>query len=305
MAAYVRKSLLQSTWRRLLQQKHRLVYTASQEFNENEITEKLQQFPGGSIDLKKGNDGIAFLTVNNPSKMNAFSGAMMVQLKDQVEELEGWSEGKGLILHGAANTFCSGSDLNSVKAISNPQDGMEMCMFMQNVLTRLMRLPLISVAVVQGKALGGGAELTTACDFRLLALGSEIRFVHKHMGVVPGWGGAARLVQIVGSRTTLKLLSTAQKVDPEIGLKLGLADAILTSFGEERILNEARSWLSQYTKGPPEIIKAIKKVVVSGKELPFESALQTEKDIFGTVWGGPVNLKVLAQGSKHKKIRID
>lgn len=60
-------------------------------------------------------------------------------------------------------------------------------MFMQNTLTRFMRLPLISVALVQGWAMGGGAELTTACDFRLMTEESVIRFVHKEMGIVPSW----------------------------------------------------------------------------------------------------------------------
>ncbi|KAG7273241.1 hypothetical protein CRUP_001337 [Coryphaenoides rupestris] len=78
------------------------------------------------------------------------------------------------------------------------QDGMKMCMFMQDALTRLLRLPLVSVALVEGRALGGGAELTTACDFRLVTRDSRIQFVHKHMGLVPGWGGAARLVPIRG-----------------------------------------------------------------------------------------------------------
>lgn len=91
---------------------------------------------------------------------------MMVELEDRVSQLESWTDGKGVIVVGAAGTFCSGSDLNAVRAISNPQveqhsasliytvlslersltnapvalqDGMKMCMFMQNTLTRLLR----------------------------------------------------------------------------------------------------------------------------------------------------------------------
>ncbi|XP_031677870.1 uncharacterized protein LOC109885705 isoform X1 [Oncorhynchus kisutch] len=111
--------------------------------------------------------------------------------------------------------------------ISNPQDGMKMCTFMQNALTRLLRLPLLSVALVEGNALGGGAELTTASDFRLISPGSVIQFVHKHMGLVPGWGGAARLVRIVGGQNALKMLGGALKIDPEMGLQIGLADGVL------------------------------------------------------------------------------
>ncbi|KAM9851572.1 ethylmalonyl-CoA decarboxylase [Aulostomus maculatus] len=236
--------------------------------------------------------------------MNAFSGSMMVELEEQVSQLESWTDGRGLIVQGAAGTFCSGSDLNAVRAISNPQDGMKMCMFMQNALTRLLRLPLISVALVEGRALGGGAELTTACDFRLMAPGSVIQFVHRHMGLVPGWGGAARLVHIVGSQNSLKLLGGALKVDPDFGLQISLADGVLggaeVEEGAATPLQQAENWLSHYTKGPAPVIQAVKKVVLSGRELPLTEALRIEKGVFGTVWGAPANLTALASKSKHK-----
>ncbi|MCI4374023.1 hypothetical protein PGIGA_G00001280 [Pangasianodon gigas] len=266
---------------------------------EEEIRKKLQLFPGGSIDLQKQESGIAVMTVNNPARMNAFSGSMMTELEERVCELETWTEGKGLIVQGAAGTFCSGSDLNAVRAISNPQDGMKMCMFMQKTLTRLLRLPLISVALVEGKALGGGAELTTACDFRLMTSDAMIQFVHKHMGLVPGWGGAARLVRIVGSQNALKLLAGSRKVDPDFGKQIGLVDDVLT-VGEGNTLVDTERWLSQFTKGSAPVIRAVKKVVLSGRELSLDEALTTERHVFGTVWGGPANLEALARKTKHK-----
>lgn len=144
--------------------------------------------------------------------------------------------------------------------------------------------------------------LTSACLFfidRLMTPGSEIRFVHKHMGLVPGWGGAARLVRIVGSGAALRLLSGAAGVDPQRALCLGLSEETLSSSDGTRALEEARVWLSQYTEGPVSVIRAVKKVVTAGRELPLEAALRTEKDIFGTVWGGPANLQALVRRPKH------
>ncbi|XP_070622178.1 ethylmalonyl-CoA decarboxylase-like [Erythrolamprus reginae] len=162
------------------------------------------------------------------------------------------------------------------------------------------RLPLITAALVQGKALGGGAELTTACDFRLMTPESEIRFVHKQMGLVPGWGGAARLTQMLGSSPALKLLSGAVKLDPQNALHIGLVDSILSSSDEHESLRETHTWLKLYTTGPAEVIQAVKKVVSAGRELQLEAALRREKEIFGRVWGGPANLQALAQRTKHK-----
>ncbi|KAM6280100.1 ethylmalonyl-CoA decarboxylase isoform 1-T2 [Porphyrio hochstetteri] len=300
MATSLRKNLLRTTKERILQQRRASLYTGAHGYEEEMIKNNLQQFAGGSINLSKEDNGIGILTLNNPKLMNAFTGTMMLELQERVTELENWKDGKGLIVYGAGNTFCSGSDLNAVQAISNSQDGMNMCMFMQKTLTRLMRLPLISVALVQGKAVGGGAELTTACDFRLMTPGSEIRFVHKHMGLVPGWGGGARLVRIVGSGAALQLLSGAARVDPERALHLGLSEQTLSSSDETGALEEAQAWLGQYTEGPASVIRAMKKVVTAGRELPLEAALRMEKDIFGTVWGGPANLQALITRPKHK-----
>lgn len=137
-----------------------------------------------------------------------------------------------------------------------------------------------------------------------MASGSVIQFVHKHMGLVPGWGGAARLVHIVGSQNSLKLLGGALKVDPDFSLLIGLSDGVLevpeAEEGAVTHLQQAENWLSHYTKGPAPVIQALKKVVLSGRELPLSEALRTEKDVFGTVWGGPANMKALASKSKHK-----
>jgi len=233
--------------------------------------------------------------------MNAFSGVMMLQLLEKVIELENWTEGKGLIVRGAKNTFSSGSDLNAVKSLGTPEDGMALCMFMQNTLTRFMRLPLISVALIQGRALGGGAEFTTACDFRLMTADSEIRFVHKEMGIIPSWGGTTRLVDIIGSRQALKVLSGALKLDSKKALNIGMVEEVLQSSDETACLGEAQEWLKQFIRGPPEVIRALKRSVSSGKELCLEEALQTEKDLVGTVWGGPANKEAIARKGKFNK----
>ena len=138
---------------------------------------------------------------------------------------------------------------------------------------------------------------------RLVTPDSVIQFVHKHMGLVPGWGGAARLVRLVGDRHALRLLGGALRVDPELGLRLGLADGLLEEApggGDDGALRQAEAWLSLHTQGPAEVIRAAKRVVVSGRELPLTEALRAEKEVFGTVWGGPANLRALDGKTKHK-----
>lgn len=90
-----------------------------------------------------------------------------------------------------------------------------------------------------------------------MASDSVIQFVHKHMGLVPGWGGAARLVRTVGSQNALKLLGGARKVDAELGLQIGLADAVLevprAEEGAGTQLQQAEDWLSRFTHQTVEL----------------------------------------------------
>ncbi|PNI87327.1 ECHDC1 isoform 10, partial [Pan troglodytes] len=122
MAKSLLKTASLSGRTKLLHQTGLSLYSTSHGFYEEEVKKTLQQFPGGSIDLQKEDNGIGILTLNNPSKMNAFSGVMMLQLLEKVIELENWTEGKGLIVRGAKNTFSSGSDLNAVKSLGTPEE---------------------------------------------------------------------------------------------------------------------------------------------------------------------------------------
>lgn len=119
-------------------------------------------------------------------------GRMMVDFRDCVEELERWEEGKALILHGKDGNFCSGGDLDFARASGFPEAARGMSTWMQDALTRLHRLPMVSVCLVQGFALGGGAEIAVSCDYILAAENAKLGFVHGKMGIITAWGGATR-----------------------------------------------------------------------------------------------------------------
>jgi ethylmalonyl-CoA/methylmalonyl-CoA decarboxylase len=134
-------------------------------FEEDGVRAKLKPLTGQGGDVLLSYNGIenvqdtAVITIANATRKNALTGHMMVQLAEIIDELETWRSGKGIILHGAEGTFGSGADISVAKAILTPEEGAQMCFFMHRTLTRLRRLPLVSLAVVQGKAVGGGAEV--------------------------------------------------------------------------------------------------------------------------------------------------
>ena len=142
---------------------------------------------GGSVDLVKDDKtGIARLTLNSSKSCNALSGSMMVQLADVIEELStgGWSAGRGLILSAAknsANIFCAGGDLATVRQLGTHEQGFKMAVMMNHVTRQLCSLPLLTVALLDGSAVGGGAELVSCADHRLVTPESHVTFVQARV----------------------------------------------------------------------------------------------------------------------------
>jgi enoyl-CoA hydratase/carnithine racemase len=92
---------------------------------------------------------------------------------------------------------------------------------------------MLTIASLSGFAIGGGGELATAADFRVWSPSCKLRFVQVKMGVSPGWGGATRLVNLVGERTALRMLASAETIDTRRAMQLGLADHVADSSTDE------------------------------------------------------------------------
>lgn len=260
---------------------------------------QFSELSGGSVDLIMDKEsGIAKITLNHPEKKNALSGKMIVDLVEIISELEKWKSGKGLFLHGTSHTFCSGGDLKTVRALGNSISGEKMSSVMQTTLTKLLNLPLLSVAFVEGLALGGGAELTTACDFRLMSSTAKIGFVQVKMGVISGWGGGTRLVNLVGRGTALELFSTGKILNAESALKLGLVDHVIGDNTDP--VSEAMEWLKKRCDGDILLRQSIKAMVSYASTEYFHSSLNHERQLFSKLWGGPVFQEALNKNIKHK-----
>ncbi|XP_054161562.1 ethylmalonyl-CoA decarboxylase-like [Oppia nitens] len=268
------------------------------------IRREYHDYKGGNLELTKDDTtGIATLCINCFERRNALSGVMMSQMADIITELEEWTQGKALIIYGSNGFFSSGGDLNTVRHIDNSEGGRRMAILMHNNFTRLQALPLLSVALVEGKALGGGAELTTACDFRIMTPDAAIGFVHIKLGVTTGWGGGSRLVQILGSCKALDVMMSGRLIKADEALNIGYVQHIIRDFDPNdcnSVLNKCKEWLYQYTQHNDQTLRAIKSIVNAARWLPVEEALKKEVDYFASVWGGPAHQQALAKNIKHK-----
>ena len=133
-----------------------------------------------------------------------------------------------------------------------------MCRFMTDALNRLRNLDCISVSIIDGPAVGGGAELTTATDFRVISEDAYICFIHARRNLTPGWGGGSRLVSIIGRNKALRLLAAAEKVSPQQALSMGLVDKISS---KESLAFEIENFVGPFLDTPLEVLRDVKHLV--------------------------------------------
>ncbi|XP_062616499.1 ethylmalonyl-CoA decarboxylase-like [Saccostrea cucullata] len=254
----------------------------------------------GQVTLQQNDaTGIAVVTLDNPGKKNALSGSMMVQLEDIVQKLEKWDDGKAVIVTGNGHDFCSGGDLEFIRKILNKQGGQKMCTHMQGMLTKLKNLPLISVASICGLALGGGAELCTACDFRLITESAKIGFVQLKMGLATGFGGGTRLTKIIGRSEAIKLLCSGKVLKAEECLKIGLVDGIISNQDEH--IAYTTEWIQSNFPHDSSLTRKMKEIIVGATELDEQNSLANEKEIFVQTWSSPLHVDAVNSNIKHKE----
>ncbi len=148
---------------------------------------------------------------------------------------------------------------------------------------------------VYSGALGGGAEITTACDYRLCSSHEKMRigFVHSKMGIVPAWGGTHRLVQIVGKTKALDLLLTGSLLDKEKALHIGLVNGIANN------VDESYYWLLDRVKQDVSVVRAAKAAIANAAQIPAH-VIENESRLFAPLWGGRANKEALAKHIKHR-----
>jgi ethylmalonyl-CoA/methylmalonyl-CoA decarboxylase len=266
----------------------------------------------GSITLNRhtANENVAILRINNPSKRGSISGNMMLDLAKHVDTLE-QERPTAVIFASTGPFFSSGLDLNLAKGLVNtPEMGLSMCNFMTDALNRIRSNNSISVCVINSPALGGGMELITATDFRIMrgtptdieAAEEDvtkddcpfIQSVHAKIGASPGWGGGQRLVSIIGRQKALSMLGSSSKVDPDQALAIGLADSLYSAHDNEDCTEVGLQFLSPFLKQKyPNSVRAMKEIVHAADVMNTSSSVEVEKSVFKERWFGNDNRHAL------------
>lgn len=246
----------------------------------------------GGISLTQRGKVVELLFLNN-KKRNAMSGKMMFQLAHAIDHIHHMIEHDHeltcLAIRGeGSDVFCSGADLDFAAQVINTADkGLLMSHFMTTALNSLRQSPLISVCCLNGTAVGGGAEMSTVGDFRIMAKQDKrfIQFIHATIAASPGWGGAKRLTSIVGRREAIKLAASSRKISATEAVSIGLVDAVVEVQSESDWPQVIDNFLQPYLQQKfPRSVRAIKHAIAGVEHLSSSDAIALEQKVFHDRW---------------------
>jgi enoyl-CoA hydratase len=233
---------------------------------------------------------VTLLRVNRPGQRNAIDFATMDELEEALLSLEQDDALRVLILTGSGDTFVSGGDLKDFQVLTTAEDGQRMARRMGDILIRVSRLPIPVIAALNGPAVGGGTEVALACDLRVAAANAYFSFRQVTMGIMTAWGGAPRLLALLGFSRALYYLLTAERIPPEQALQLGLVQRLTP---EGQALAGALELAQQLVEQPPLAVRAIKHALQQMIGVSFDAAAAMEVNAFGPVWASADHLEAV------------
>ena len=164
------------------------------------------------------------VTLNQPPD-NRLNGQMFVELNEALDRVPA-SEIDLLLFSGRGSFFSKGFDLEQIRACRDPEEMRRDLSLINQVYRRILRMPVVRVAAINGHCFGGGLELALLCHFRVCAERIRIGLPEMSAGIIPGLGGVHRLAAVVGAAKALELIAMGDMVTPEEALRLNLVSRV-------------------------------------------------------------------------------
>lgn len=189
--------------------------------------------------------GVATITLNRPEKKNAISIRMIAELKQAIETVDLAADVKIVALRGAGKDFCAGLDLHELleSADLTPEENEQRAWELGEVFIALRKLPKVTVAIVEGRALAGGCGLASACDLVLAKAGARFGYPEINRGFVPAMV-MTMLRRIVGEKVAFDLAATGRVVDAAEAERLGLVSRVLPAEAFEEEVTQFLTYLA-------------------------------------------------------------
>lgn len=221
----------------------------------------------------------AIVRLVRPKSLNALSASLLDELEAALDGLEALPELRVVIITGSETCFSVGADLKEALG-----DVGERIARMHRLVERLAAFPAISIAAIEGWALGGGLELAMACTFRVAAPGAKLGLPEIRLGVIPSYGGTQLAPRLIGSARALELLCLGEPVDAERAEQIGLINWVAAEAGGALALALDRAAVLAERSQPA--LTAARQAVREGQVLPLAEGLAVEAAVSARLVAG-------------------
>lgn len=210
--------------------------------------------PYQTVTISTDEHGLSLLTINRPEKLNALNQTVLDEVSKVMDEVEKDNSVRGLMITGAGEkAFVAGADIKELSNLDQ-KTGEKLSKKGQEIFNQIETCSKPVVAIVNGYAMGGGAELAMACHIRIATENAVFGLPEVSLGLIPGYGGTQRLTKLVGKAKAFEFILTGGQIPAGKALEIGLVNQVSSGNGHE----EAKAILGKILKnGPVAVTKAI------------------------------------------------
>jgi enoyl-CoA hydratase len=229
---------------------------------------------------------VVMLTLNRPHVRNALSVRLSDELIHALERITDSTSLKVVVMQGAGGTFCAGDDISEMPRWGDANDVMRRVSGYQHMADTLEQLDKITIARVDGYAVGGGLEITMACDFVIATASARWGMPEVDVGITPGWGGTTRLARLIGRRLTKEINLLGALHPASRAAELTLWNRVVP---DEQLDREVDRLIELLLSKNQQALRQLKLIINSGVEADLKTAQAFEKlsaGLTGAVNGG-------------------
>ena len=208
--------------------------------------------------IEKRDDHVAIVTLNRPDQLNALNSALMSEIEYLTEEFQRDTETRVVIFTGAGKHFSVGADLKEQRAPSNLLEQTRAKQIGPRMIRKIFMMDQITIAAIKGGALGGGACIVSACDFRIGEENCMAGFPESRLGMNLSWVAVPLVVHLIGPTFAKEMIILGKNNDAQTLLKWGFLSEIVL---KEKLLERAIEFAKDYVEMPPIPAQMIKKSI--------------------------------------------
>ena len=223
---------------------------------------------------------IAVLTIDRPKALNALNTETLEELNEVSTEIEGRDDIKVVILTGSGEkAFVAGADIAEMINFTAPE-ARAFGMRAADPFFKVQNMREVTIAAVNGFALGGGCEISMACDIRIASDNAVFGQPECGLGIIPGFGGTQRLARLVGMGRAKEIIFTCQNIDAEEAYRIGLVNKVVP---QAELMDTAKKMASKILRNGSYAVSIAKAAINNGYDMDIKNAVEMEANLFGVV----------------------